>query len=64
MKHELDASITAEQTKAVDAAQSLVDLLRAAPLKSNQMERLHLLLGRTTDAARKLIDALDMLTED
>ncbi|MDF9778887.1 hypothetical protein [Pseudomonas baetica] len=64
MKHELDASITAEQTKAADAAQSLVDLLRAAPLKPNQMERFHLLLGRTTDAARNLIDALDMLTED
>jgi hypothetical protein len=64
MKHEQDASFTVEQANAADAAQALVDLLRAAPLKPNQMERFHLLLGRTTDASLKLIDALDLLTDD
>lgn len=52
MTHEQDDSFTAEQTHAANAAQALVDLLRAAPLKPNQMERFHLLLGRSTDAAR------------
>lgn len=64
MPHKLEASMTSEQAKAADAAQALVDLLRAAPLNPREMDRFHLLLGRTTDAARKLIDAMDMLTEN
>ncbi|MHC5194885.1 hypothetical protein ACYSUW_14120 [Pseudomonas frederiksbergensis] len=64
MKHDQETSFTAEQTNAADAAQALVDLLRAAPLNPKQMERFHLLLGRTTAASRKLMDALDLLHED
>lgn len=63
MKDLQAVSTIAEQAKAADAAQAFVDLLRAAPIKPNQMERFHLLLGRTNDAARNLMDALDVLSE-
>ncbi|MDF9778954.1 hypothetical protein [Pseudomonas baetica] len=52
--------MTPKQTEAADAAQALADFLRTAPLEPADVDRILMLIKRTTSAASEFVDALEL----